>query len=124
MSKCSGEIYINLKDYAVLKNTMHLSASDYSRLGRNLIPAGDYKTGAVDMTITTNYKKLESRYFLSGITLSYTYGKGEDKVSGKMQYVTTQVNARDPEAVTGRMYYEDIRPNPKFWDNYTVYFEN
>lgn len=76
------------------------------------------------MTITTNYKKLESRYFLSGITLSYTYGKGEDKVSGKMQYVTTQVNARDPEAVTGRMYYEDIRPNPKFWDNYTVYFEN
>ena len=76
MSKCSGEIYINLKDYAVLKNTMHLSASDYSRLGRNLIPAGDYKTGAVDMTITTNYKKLESRYFLSGITLSYTYGKG------------------------------------------------
>ncbi len=124
VSKCSGEIYINLKDYAVLKNTMHLSASDYSRLGRNLIPAGDYKTGAVDMTITTNYKKLESRYFLSGITLSYTYGKGEDKVSGKMLYVTTQVSARDPEAVTGRMYYEDIRPNPKFWDNYTVYFKN
>ncbi len=124
VSKCSGEIYINLKDYAVLKNTMHLTASDYSRLGRNLIPAGDYKTGTVDMTVTTNYKKLETRYFLSGITIAYTYGEGGDKTSGKMQYVTTQVNASDPEAVTGRMYYEDIRTNPKFWDNYTVYFEN
>ena len=124
VSKCSGEIYINLKDYAVLKNTMHLTASDYSRLGRNLIPAGDYKTGTVDMTVTTNYKKLETRYFLSGITIAYTYGEGGDKTSGKMKYVTTQVNASDPEAVTGRMYYEDIRTNPKFWDNYTVYFEN
>ncbi len=124
VSKCSGEIYINLKDYAVLKNTMHLTASDYSRLGRNLIPAGDYKTGTVDMTVTTNYKKLETRYFISGITIAYTYGEGGDKTSGKMQYVTTQVNASDPEAVTGRMYYEDIRTNPKFWDNYTVYFEN
>lgn len=124
VSKCSGEIYINLKDYAVLKNTMHLTASDYSRLGRNLIPVGEYKTGKVNMTVTTNYKKLENRYFLSGITIAYTYGEGGDKVSGKMQYVTTQVNARDPEVVTGRMYYEDIPANPKFWDNYTVYFEN
>lgn len=123
-SKCSGEIYINLKDYAVLKNTMNITASDYSRLGRNLIPAGDYKTGPVKMTVTTNYKKLESRYFLSGITIAYTYGEGEDKISGKMQYVTTQANDRNPEAITGRMYYEDIQPNPKFWDNYTVYFEN
>ncbi len=122
--KCSGEIYINLKDYAVLKNTMTITASDYSRLGRNLIPVGDYKTGPIKMTVTTNYKKLENRYFLSGITIGYTYGEGGEKVSGKMQYVTTQVNARDPEAVKGRMYYEDIRPNPKFWDNYTVYFEN
>lgn len=123
-SKCSGEIYINLKDYAVLKNTMNITASDYSRLGRNLIPAGDYKTGPVKMTVTTNYKKLESRYFLSGITIAYTYGEGEDKISGKMQYVTTQANDRNPEAITGRMYYEDIQSNPKFWDNYTVYFEN
>lgn len=123
-SKCSGEIYINLKDYAVLKNTMNITASDYSRLGRNLIPAGDYKTGPVKMTVTTNYKKLESRYFLSGITIAYTYGEGEDKISGKMQYVTTQANDRNPEAITGRMYYEDIQTNPKFWDNYTVYFEN
>lgn len=124
VSKCSGEIYINLKDYAVLKNTMHITASDYSRLGRNLIPAGDYKTGKVSMTVTTSYKKLENHYFLSGITIAYTYGEGASKVSGKMQYVTTRVNARDPEAVQGRMYYEDIKTNPKFWDNYTVYFEN
>lgn len=125
VSKCSGEIYINLKDHAVLKNTMHITASEYSRLGRSLIPFGDYKTGTVNMTITTNYKKLEkSRYFLSGITIAYAYGKGKNRTNGKMQYLTTQVNFQNPEVLQGRMYYEDIHANPKFWDNYTVYFED
>lgn len=124
VSKYSGEIYVNLKDYAVLKNIMHITAKDYSTLGRNLIPMGDYKKGETSMTVTTNYKKLENRYFLSGITISYSYQAGANKLNGKMQYVTTRVNARDPEAIQGRVYYEDIKANPKFWDNYTVYFEN
>lgn len=124
VSKFTGEIYVNLNDYAVLKNSMHITAADYSTLGRNLIPAEDYQKGPVSLNITTNYKKLESRYFLSGITMTYTYQEGANKMSGKMQYVTTQVNARDPEVLQGRMYYEDIKTNPKFWDNYTVYFEN
>ncbi|WP_251619929.1 carboxypeptidase-like regulatory domain-containing protein [Odoribacter lunatus] len=124
VTKYSGEIYINLKDYAVLKNSVHLTATDYSTLGRNLIPSGEYGKGTVSMTITTNYKKLGSRYFLSGVTLQYSYVEGEDKISGKMQYVTTQVKTTNPETVEGRMYYEDIKSNPKFWDNYTVYFEN
>lgn len=124
VSKYRGEIYVNLKDYAVLKNVMHVSSQYFNSLGRNLIPAEEEKNGNTEMTITTSYKKLNHRYFLSGATVSYRYKeKDGKKITGKMQYVTTRVNAQNPEAITGRMYYENIKANPKFWNNYTVYFE-
>ena len=40
-----------------------------------------------------------------------------------MQYVTTRLNATNPEVFQGRMYYEDIETNRDFWENYTVYFQ-
>lgn len=119
VKKYSGEIYINLRDYAILKNVMHISATDYSTLGRNLIPVEEYKKGNTEMTITTNYKKMENRYSLSGITISWHPAESAT-VKGKMQYVVTRVNAQTPEAIEGRMYYENIKTSPKFWDNYTV----
>ena len=33
----SGEIYINLKDLAVLKNVVNLTSRDFNGLGRNLV---------------------------------------------------------------------------------------
>ena len=75
------------------------------------------------MTIITNYKKLNSAYFLSGITIQYTYKEGEKNKNGRMQYVTTRLNATNPEVFQGRMYYEDIETNRDFWENYTVYFQ-
>lgn len=122
VTRYSGEIYVNLKDYAVLKNVVHISSDDFNKLGRNLIPSDRRKTGEVKMTIVTNYKKLNSVYFLSGITIQYTYREGEDSVKGRMQYVTTRVNTDRPEPIEGRMYYEDIRTDKNFWDSYTVYF--
>lgn len=123
VTKYSGEIYVNLKDFAVLKNVIHISADHFNVLGRNLIPADGTKKEDVKMTIVTNYKKLNSFYFLSGITIQYTYGEGTNTVSGRMQYVTTRVNAENPEAIQGRMYYEDLRTDKNFWDRYTVYFK-
>lgn len=123
VTKFNGEIYINRKDYAVLKNTMHISADHFTVLGRNLVPVGGNEKTNLQMTVTTNYKKMDSRYFLSGITIKYSYLEDGKKADGKMQYVTTRVNTETPERVNGRMYYEDIKTNPRFWDNYTVYFE-
>lgn len=123
VTKYSGEIYINLKDYAVLKNVIHISADNFNQLGRNLIPANGTKKEDVKMTIVTNYKKLNSVYFLSGITIQYTYKEGENDINGRMQYVTTRVQTDSPEAIQGRMYYEDIKTDKNFWDNYTVYFK-
>lgn len=123
VTKYSGEIYVNLKDYAVLKNVIHINASDFNRLGRNLIPAKQAKKDNVTMTIITNYKKLNSVYFLSGINITYSYKEGGNTIKGEMQYVTTKVNIKAPEKIAGRMYYEDLKTNKKFWDSYTVYFE-
>lgn len=119
----SGEIYIHLKDLAVLKNVTYISAKDFNILGRNLVAIDSPKQENVKMTIITNYKKLNSAYFLSGITIQYTYKEGEKNKNGRMQYVTTRLNATNPEVFQGRMYYEDIETNRDFWENYTVYFQ-
>lgn len=123
VTKCTGEIYVNLKDYAVLKNVLHITAKDFNKLGRNLVAINDTKKSDVEMTITTNYKKLNSVYFLSGITVLYSYKENGDTVKGEMQYLTTRVNMANPEVITGRMYYEDLKTNNKFWDQYSAYFE-
>lgn len=120
--KYSGEIYINLKDMAVLKNIIHITSKDFTMLGRNLVPIKEPAKNDVKMTITTNYKKLKSVYFLSGATIQYSY-KGDEEVEGEMQYVTTRVNMTSPTPISGRTYYEDIKANDIFWDRYSVYFE-
>lgn len=122
VTKYSGEIYINLKDDAVLKNVVYVSAKDFNRLGRNLISVNGKKFSDVKMTFVTNYKKLNGVYFLSGINIQYSYKEGGKEIEGKMQYVTTRVVIDRPQTISGRMYYEDLTTHPKFWDNYTVYF--
>lgn len=123
VTKYSGEIYVNLKNYAILKNVVNITSSDFNLLGRNLITVDEPKRSNVQMTIETNYKKVKSAYFLSGATITYAYQEDGSEVKGEMQYVTTRVNIDNPEPFAGRMYYEDLKTNRKFWDSYSVYFE-
>ncbi len=118
-----GEIYVNLKDFAVLKHIVNITAKNFTILGRNLMPVNEPEKSNVNIVIVTNYKKLKNVYFLSGTTLRYTYKEAENSIKGEMQYVTTRVNMNAPEAITGRMYYEDIKTNESFWNRYSVYFE-
>lgn len=120
----SGEIYVNLKNFAVLKNVVNITSKDFTSLGRNLVPINETPKGEVAMAITTNYKKIKaSPYFLSGATIEYAYQESGNEVKGKMEYVTTQVEVRNPEVIEGRMYYEDIKANEDFWNSYSVYFQ-
>lgn len=124
VKKYAGEIYIQLKDMAVLKNVVTLTASDFTELGRNLVPVNEAAKGDVQMTITTNYKKLKSVYFLSGATIEYNYKETDGKeVTGKMEYLTTRVDMDTPAVIEGRQYYENIPMNENFWNRYSVYFE-
>ncbi|MDR0982593.1 MAG: carboxypeptidase-like regulatory domain-containing protein [Culturomica sp.] len=119
-TKFSGIIYVNLKDFAVLKNEMTISSSGFTTLGRDFFSAADANKENVKYVVSTTYKKLNSTYFLSGVNVSYSYNENSKKQSGKMQYTTTLINQDNPKSIIGRMYYEDVRSNPKFWDSYTV----
>lgn len=119
----TGEIFINLKDLAVLKNVTNITSRDFNSLGRNLITINEPSKSEVKTTITTTYKKLKSVYFLSGVTLAYTFKEGENEVKGELEYITTKVNFETPTPIEGRVYYEDIKTNEKFWNSYSVYFE-
>ena len=119
----SGEIYVNLKDFAVLKNVVHLTSRDFNTLGRNLVSINEAPKSDVKMTITTTYKKLKSVYFLNGVTIDYSYMQEGKEMKGQMEYVTTRVNMDKPTPINGRIYYEDIKANEAFWNRYSVYFE-
>lgn len=119
----SGEIYINLKDLAVLKNVVHITSRDFNSLGRNLFTINEKPKSDVTMTITTTYKKLKSVYFLSGANIDYSYKEEGNDVKGKMEFVTTRVRTDNPTVIDGRTYYEDIKANETFWNRYSVYFE-
>lgn len=123
VSRYTGEIYINLKDHAVLKNVTYIDSKDFTTLGRNLIPVGETPKTNVKMTMTTTYKKLKSVYFLSGVKIQYDYREEGNPVKGEMEYVTTRVNTKNPVLLEGRTYYEDLRENEDFWNRYSVYFE-
>ena len=119
----SGEIYINLKDFAVMKNVTTITSRDFNALGRNLVVVNEKPKSDVTMTMTTVYKKLKSVYFLSGVNIDYSYQEEGEEVKGKMEFVTTQVNFTNPTAIKGRIYYEDIPENERFWNQYSAYFQ-
>lgn len=119
----SGEIYVNLKDFAVLKNVVDITARNFNALGRNLICINEKPKEGVNMKITTTYKKLKSVYFLSGVSIQYSYKEEGNEVKGKMDFVTTRVRTQQPTVISGRTYYEDKKTNEEFWNRYSVYFE-
>ena len=123
VSQCKGEIFINKKDKAVLKNVIQMKAKDFNILGRNLVAIDEAPKSDVEMVISTNYKKMRSVYFLSGITIAYKYKQEGNSVKGEMQYLTTRVNMDSPTSISGRMYYEDLKTDAAFWNGYTAYFE-
>lgn len=119
----SGEIYIHLKNMAVLKNVVNITSRDFNSLGRNLVTINENPKDGVNMTITTTYKKLKSVYFLSGASIEFAYKESGNEVKGKMEYVTTRVRMDNPTVIDGRIYYEDIKENKDFWNRYSVYFD-
>lgn len=123
VAQYSGEIYINMKNAAVLKNVMRIYSTGFNVMGRNLLPVeGDSKSNVVT-TITTNYKKISSYYFLSGVSMVYAYNEGKDVVKGELQYQTTRVSISNVETIDGRTYYEDMKTDHDFWNRYTIYLE-
>ena len=102
---------------------MRITSTAFNLLGRNLILAGHSPRHEVMATITTNYKKVSSYYFLSGVSMVYTYLDGSDRVKGEMQYQTTKVSVNNTTPIAGRVYFEEVPTDRNFWDRYTIYLE-
>ncbi len=62
----SGKIYISCSEYAVLRNEIHLTETKENMQGRSLAVKG-YPLTNIQMNITTEYKKVNGKYFLSYI---------------------------------------------------------
>ena len=102
---------------------MNIFARDFNSLGREVGAVGEKPKAEVTTQIVTTYKKLKSVYFLSGVTINYSYEEEGEEVRGDMEFVTTRVNMDAPEAIEGRTYNENIVENEAFWNSYTTYFE-
>ena len=112
-----------LSHLLVSPNVTRVTSKAYTPLGRNMLVGGDTPRREVATTITTNYKRVSSYYFLSGVSVEYTYLDGANRVRGEMQYQTTRVRVNNVEPVAGRVYFEEIPENEDFWNRYTVYLE-
>jgi hypothetical protein len=119
----SGEIYIKLKDLAVIKYIATTTSRYFNIMGRNLLPVNEPGQTGATTTIVTNYKKVSSYYFLGGISMTYAYTTGDNRVKGELQYHTTGVRVDEVQPVEGRLYYEQMDTDYRFWDRYTLSLE-
>ncbi|MDR0765905.1 MAG: carboxypeptidase-like regulatory domain-containing protein [Odoribacteraceae bacterium] len=119
----SGEIYIKMKDLTVIKYVATITSPHLNVMGRNLVPVNEPRQEKCTMTMTTNYKKVSSYYFLGGASIDYSYNSGNDRVRGRLQYHTTGVRLDNPRPVDGRLYHEQVETDYSFWDHYTLSLE-
>lgn len=121
----SGRIYINLTNYAVIKNELTIKASDYSNLGRGYAVSAkpkDVKT--LEYKITTTYAKNKDHYYLSGISYVTEMKKiGSQSTKRQAQLIPVKINISHPEKIKGRDYYEDEAYRKDFWERFSIYFE-
>ncbi|MGL5684105.1 MAG: carboxypeptidase-like regulatory domain-containing protein [Marinifilaceae bacterium] len=123
-TKYEGELYVNLKDKAVLKNITRITTNGLSSLGRNLVALEGESKQPTNIVITTSYKKIGAKYFLSGTSVDYTYNDAKlGQITKSNEFVTTKINRRQPRVIDGRHYYENIPQNDDFWSDYSVYFQ-
>lgn len=121
----SGRIYINLSNYAVVKNELVIKASDYSNIGRGFAVADKSKDEKdLEYKITTTYAKNNNHYYLSGISYITEINKiGKKSTKRQAQLIPVKINISRPEKIKGRDYYEDESYRKEFWERFSLYFE-
>jgi hypothetical protein len=115
-----GEIYIHLRDLAVIKHVANITSAHVDARGRDLLPVDEPRQTNCTTTIVTSYRKGASRYFLGGASLVLSRETGGDRVRDERQYHTTAVHLDNPPPVEGRLYYEQSETDYRFWDRYTL----
>jgi len=122
-----GTIFINKKDYSVVKNNTRVKTKNYSDLGRSYYVNENKQIWLpieVNYSFTVIYKKHSGLYFLSYLIYN-RHRELKHKDSGEQQIedfraemMINKVETKKPEKITQRAYYEDIPFDKHFWENY------
>lgn len=128
----SGKLYINSKDFAVIKNETHVVASNYSAQGRSFYVNEErqsWKPLKIEYDFSVTYKKHSGRYYLSYVNYKRAH-KIKDKKTNKIttidsntEMVITKINTIEPEIIEKRAYYENMPYDKKFWESYNIIFD-
>jgi hypothetical protein len=127
VKKYVGKLYINKKDYAIVKNETNVESTNYSNLGRSLYvneKKQDWQYEAVSYNFTTIYKKSNKKYSLSYMNYNRLHKKHK-KTSGEKteekintELMINKLEYLNPEEITKKQYHEDMPYDETFWNNY------
>lgn len=124
-----GKLYIKQKDYAIVKNTMEVTASNYSPQGRSFYveeSRQNYLPRTINYKVTTTYKKHMDYYYLSYVSyermhkwVSKSTGEKKDE-SIHAELLVTKIDTFKPQVIERRAYYENKPYNEEFWKSYNI----
>ncbi len=127
-----GKIYINRKDYAVVKNQTQVTASNYSPNGRSFYinpKKQKWKPLEIKYDFTVIYKKQKNHYYLSYINYN-RFHKLSNKATAEVKHENTKIEmmvnkikSTNPEVVRKRAYYENTPYNEAFWKNFNYFVD-
>ena len=115
-----GKIYIGCRDYAVLRNEIHLTESKSGSQGRSLAAKTSQQIQP-QMNITVGYRKSDGKYVLSFINSEKQFTTPQKKRiyrSDKMTILET--GKSNHKLIQGRDYYSEVRPNETFWASFSI----
>ncbi len=124
-----GKLYIKQKDYAIVKNTMQVTAGNYSPQGRSFyVEEGrqKYTPQSISYKVTTIYKKHLDYYYLSYVSYQRMHDWVAKSTSQKKQesinaeLLVTKIVTFNPQVIERRAYYENKPYNPEFWKSYNI----
>jgi len=128
-TKYTGKIYINKRNYAVVKNETQVEASNFSEQGRSFYVNEnkiEWKRISVKYEFSCYYKQLNNQYFLSYVKYNRVHQLQNKTTNAtikqeiKSEMMINKVETQNPEAIAKRSYYENIKFDKNFWDKYNI----
>ncbi len=92
---CTGEIYVDTQNKAVVQYHAKFELVGTNYLGYNFV-ANSSTPATLELLVT--YKPYESKYILSGVSVTVA--------NKRLEYVTNAVVTENPEVIEGRQYIE------------------
>lgn len=112
----NGIIYVNQKDYAIIRNEINFISNGFFHAGRDAYRSVSDQTLDYTVKVIANYRKGEDdKYALSKI--KYNGSGGSD--SNELQWIIYKVDA-SIKAVDKQSFYADKDEDEDFWNRFTL----